>query len=331
MSAGSGRGADSSWQPTATRERLVLRAGLLARARAFFAARGVLEVETPALVHCAVTDVHLSAAEVRLSGFESAPLYLHTSPEYAMKRLLAAGSGDIFQVCHVFRGGERGPLHNPEFTMIEWYRLGFGLEAMMRETAELVTTLLGRTLETERLSYAQAFRRECGPACDPLTAPIERLRAETLASGLAERSAHDCSREELLEFLVSARVGPALGRGRLTLLHRYPAAQAALARLDPEDERVALRFEIYHEGVELANGFEELASSAEQRARFLADLDERARRGLPRPRIDERLLAALESGLPPCSGVALGFDRVAMLAASCAHIDEVLSFPIESA
>jgi elongation factor P--(R)-beta-lysine ligase len=328
------RGPGEDWRPTASAEALVRRAALLARARAFFASRNVLEVDTPALVNAAVTDVHIHSARVELE--QHAPAYfLHTSPEYAMKRLLAARVGDIYQICHVVRAGERSRLHNPEFTLLEWYRVGFSLESLMSEVEALVRELLGTAVGAragERLSYRDAFRRAL--QLDPLTASLADLARLTRTLGYRPQgcaSASAADRDEQLELAMGALVGPKLGRGTLTFVHRYPASQAALAQLDPEDSRVALRFELYCEGVELANGFQELASAAEQRARFQHDLAERSRRGLPRIELDERLLAALEAGLPACAGVALGFDRLLMLALGARHIDEVLTFPTSRA
>ena len=319
------------WRPNASREALRERAASLARARAFFAARGVLEVDTPLLVNSPVSDVHLASARVELAAEGAAAaqgpsLYLHTSPEYAMKRLLAAGLPDIYQICHVVRGNERGRLHNPEFTLIEWYRLGFTLPALMDEVDALVRELLGSAAAQRaraRLTYQEAFTRALG--LDPFSATDAQLREAARHLGLAAGAAI-AGRDELLEFLVAVGVGPRLGRGALTFIHGYPASQAALARLDPRDERSALRFELYCEGVELANGFEELQSASEQRARFERDNAERRRRGLPASPPDERLLAALAAGLPGCAGVALGFDRTLMLALGAQHIEEVLSF-----
>jgi lysyl-tRNA synthetase class 2 len=246
-----------------------------------------------------------------------------------MKRLLAAGSGDIYFLGHVFRGAERGRLHNPEFTLIEWYRRGFTLAQLMQEVAQLIERLCRRRFEAEHITYRAAFEREVG--FDPLAAPDEVLRDAAARLGLPEAALATCTRDELLDLIMGAAVGPRLGRGRLTFVQGYPASQAALARLDPRDARVALRFELYSEGMELANGFDELADAAEQRARFEADQRERQRRGLPIGPLDERLLAALAAGLPPCAGVAVGFDRVLMLAEGAEHIDAVLPFTLECA
>jgi lysyl-tRNA synthetase class 2 len=324
----------TNWRPTAAREMLELRAALLARTRSFFAARRVLEVDTPIVVNAPVTDVHIHSARVL---FEAAgpgqatprPYYLHTSPEYAMKRLLAAGAGDIYQICHVVRALERGRLHNAEFTLIEWYRSGASLDALMSEVEALVRELLGRAraaLVTERVSYREAFLHAL--ALDPFTAPLAQLAQHARRAGFAGAAT---DRDELLELLMGSVVGPRLGQGGLTFVHAYPASQAALARLDPQDPRAALRFELYCDGIELANGFHELASAREQRDRFERDVTARRRLGLSATALDERLLAALEAGLPDCCGVALGFDRTLMLAAGAERIDAVLPFPIERA
>lgn len=318
-----------NWRPTATLSALRLRAQALAMAREFFAERQVLEVDTPALVRHAVTDVNIHSAQVMLPGHPR-PLYLHTSPEYAMKRLLAAGSGDIYQISHVFRGDETSPLHNAEFTLIEWYRCGWGMQQLMHEVAALVARLLECPQgPATALSYLQAFQQFAG--CDPLTASDAELRAVAIEHSLDAALAEGCQRDELLDWLMATAVGPRLGAAGLCFIHRYPVSQAALARIDPDDPRVALRFELYFHGTELANGFEELADSSEQQARFEADRQERLRRGLPRPEIDQALLDALASGLPPVSGVALGFDRVLMQRAGVSAISHVLPFPLERA
>jgi lysyl-tRNA synthetase class 2 len=319
-----------NWRPSAALATLQLRAQLLAAARGFFAQRRVLEVDTPALVRHAVTDQHIHSAQVQLPGHR-APLYLHTSPEYAMKRLLAAGSGDIYQIAHVFRGDERGRQHNAEFTLIEWYRCGHSMHQLMQEVAQLAALLLGLPADApfEAQSYQQAFQLQLD--CDPLTASDAALRTLAIEAQLARRLAEDCSRDELLDWLMGSVVGPRQGADRLCFVHSYPASQAALACLDADDARVARRFELYYHGLELANGFEELADAVEQRARFEADRELRRRRGLPVPDIDLALLAALAAGLPPVSGVALGFDRLLMLRSGASDISEVLAFALERA
>jgi lysyl-tRNA synthetase class 2 len=318
----------ASWRPSATLAALRRRATALSDTREFFRARNVLEVETPAMVNAPVSDVNLGSVQALVPG-RATPLFLHTSPEYAMKRLLAAGIGDSYQICRVFRGNERGRQHNPEFTMIEWYRLGFSLEDLMREVADLVLQLMGAVLPVEFVSYREAVQTHAG--LDPLDADDAELRRAAQALGLDAAHADRAGRDELLDLIVGARVGPALGAQALTFVHRYPATQAALARLDPADARLALRFELYHRGVELANGYHELVDGAEQQARFAADQKNRAARGLPTFTLDANLLAALAAGLPDCAGVALGFDRVLMLALDATSIDQVLAFPVERA
>ena len=317
------------WRPSASLASLRRRAQALATTREFFRARNVLEVETPAMINSPVSDVNIGSVRAEVPGREAAPLFLHTSPEYAMKRLLAAGSGDIYQICRVYRGAERGRQHNPEFTMVEWYRLGFSLEDLMHEVAGLVHALLGRDLPVERLSYREAVRRHAG--FDPLDADAATLQRTAQALGLDATRARAAGRDELLDLIVGAQVGPALGASTLAFVHRYPASQAALARLDAQDPRLALRFELYHRGMELANGYHELANAAEQRMRFNTDQQARHSRGLPIHSLDQNLLAAMDSGLPDCAGVALGFDRVLMIAMDAASIDEVLAFPVERA
>jgi len=307
---------------------LELRGALLAHARNFFADRGVLEVDTPIVVNAPVTDVHIHSARVQFAD-NPRPFFLHTSPEYAMKRLLAAGSGDIYQICHVVRGLERGRQHNAEFTLIEWYRLGYSLERLMDEVETLVRHLLGDVafdLAGEHVSYRDAFLQDL--RLDPFDASLEELTAAAKRIGFVQEGA---GRDELLELMMGIHVGPRLGQQGFTFVHNYPASQAALARINPDNPQTALRFELYCRGMELANGFEELASPEEQRARFEHDNQERQRLGMPAYPIDEHLLSALQSGLPRCAGVALGFDRTLMLAAGVRNIDEVLPFPTERA
>ena len=252
--------------------------------------------------------------------------YLQTSPEYAMKRLLAAGSGAIYQICKVFRDGERGRRHNPEFTMLEWYRPGFDHHRLMDEVDALLQAVLGAAA-AERISYADAFRRHAG--IDPHAASDGELRSRVAALGVSGIAELD--RDDLLNLLLTHTVEQRLGVSRPTFLFDYPASQAALARIRPGDPPVAERFEVFIDGVELANGFHELADPDEQRRRFAADLEERRRRGLPEVAVDERLLAALAAGLPDCAGVALGVDRLVMLKAGTRNIADVIAFPIDRA
>jgi elongation factor P--(R)-beta-lysine ligase len=316
----------SDWKPTASIATLEVRASMLRSAREYFAATRALEVETPNLAAAAVTDVHLASVEARVNGSRR---FLQTSPEYAMKRLLAAGCGDIWQICKVYRDGESGRWHNPEFTLIEWYRVGIDHHALMSDVERLVGAMLppARHFErAERLTYREAVQLHAG--VDALRDPPAVLVARLHSSGVEVPGDLRGDRDACLDLIMGALVGPQLGHDRLTFIYDYPAAQAALAQVRGE---VASRFEAYLDGIELANGFHELADAAEQRARFERDLAERSRRAAPAVPIDARFLAALEHGLPECSGVALGFDRLVMCAIGARHIDEVIPFPHDRA
>ena len=328
--------ASSTWRPSADWAALRLRAELLARSRAFFAARGVLEVETPMLSAAAVTEPNLASFSTVYAGpglRYGQTLYLHTSPEFPMKRLLAAGSGCIYQIARVFRDGEAGRRHNPEFTLLEWYRVGFDHHRLMDEVAELVTQLVGSRValaEPERLSYQELFQRHLD--LNPHQARVADLAACAEARGVPippGMPADDA--DPWLDLLLTHCIEPGLGQGRLTFVYDYPASQAALARLRPGDPPVGERFELYLNGIELANGFHELGDAGEQRRRFEAENAARRALGLPVMPMDENLLAALAAGLPDCAGVALGFDRLAMLAAGKTALAEVWAFPFDRA
>jgi len=319
----------NDWRPTASMETLRLRAEVLAQIRAFFSGREVLEVETPLLAAAPVTDLHLHALSCRYRGPGAdggRELFLQTSPEFAMKRLLAAGSGPIFQICKAMRDGEAGRRHNPEFTILEWYRPGWDHHRLMDEIDELLGEILG-TRPGERLSYAEAFERYA--SIDPHSATHEALRLRVEALGMD--STDGLRRDDYLDLILTHVIEPKLGHCQPTLIHDFPASQAALARIRPGDPPLAERFEVFAEGLELANGYHELTDLEEQRRRFEADLEARRQAGLPEVPIDERLLAALEHGLPPCAGVALGIDRLLMLKAGTRDIADVLTFSIERA
>lgn len=314
------------WQPTASIATLEVRARMLRAAREYFTATRALEVETPTLSVAAVTDVHLASIESTASHQRR---FLQTSPEYAMKRLLAAGCGDIWQICRVYRDAESGRWHNPEFTLVEWYRVGIDHHALMADVERLVATLLPPSRHfdrAERLSYRDAVQLHAG--VDALDDPTAVLIARLQSAGVDVPAALQADRDGCLDLIMSTLVGPRLGHDRLTFIYDYPASQAALAQIRG---RVASRFEAYLDGIELANGFHELANVAEQRRRFEQDLVERDRRGLPAVPIDKAFLAALDAGIPDCSGVALGFDRLVMCAIQAQHIDEVLAFPFDRA
>lgn len=332
MSGEEPRGDDESpleWRPTATQEALRHRALLLARVRAFFADRHVLEVETPILSSAGVSDPQIEPLATQIRGMRGR-FFLSTSPEFPMKRLLAAGSGDIYQLCKVFRDAERGRWHNPEFTMLEWYRVGFDDATLMSEVETLIADLLApdRTLEpAERLTYADAMRRHA--AVDPHTGSDGELEDAAASHGIVCDAKLD--RDAKLDLLMGLVVGPKLGHDRPAFICDYPASQASLARLKPGLPAVAARFELYLDGIELANGFHELSHAQEQRDRFDRDLATRRDRGLIEPPMDERLLAALAAGMPDCAGVALGFDRLVALTLGTTRLSQAMAFSIDNA
>ncbi|MCK5379430.1 MAG: elongation factor P--(R)-beta-lysine ligase [Acidobacteria bacterium] len=321
--------AFEDWRPAASLERIKIRAKVLAQVRGFFAERGVLEVETPLLSGATVTDLHLHtlATEAEIPGLGGPTrLHLQTSPEFAMKRLLAAGSGPIYQLCKAFRDQEAGRLHNPEFTILEWYRPGWDHHRLMDEIENLLTVILGAA-PARRRSYGELFSTELG--VDPHRDSAETLRRRALKQGLEDVAGLD--REGWLSLMMTHHLEPTLGRDAPTFLFDYPADQAALARIRHDDPPVAERFEVYVNGIELANGYHELTDAGEQRRRFEQDLEIRRSRGLPEAPIDHRLIDALDHGMPACAGVALGVDRLVMLAAGASDLKEVIAFPIERA
>ncbi|MFU2314921.1 elongation factor P--(R)-beta-lysine ligase [Rahnella sp. PCH160] len=321
----------ASWQPSAPVANLLKRAAILAEIRRFFADRGVLEVETPAMSQATVTDIHLVPFETRFVGPGAADgmtLYLMTSPEYHMKRLLAAGSGPIYQMGRSFRNEEAGIHHNPEFTMLEWYRPRYDMYRLMNEVDDLLQQVLDcDTAET--LSYQQAFTRHLG--VDPLSADKTELREVAAKLDLSNIADTEEDRDTLLQLLFTMGVEPHIGRDKPTFVYHFPATQASLAEISTEDHRVAERFEVYYKGIELANGFRELTDGREQRQRFEQDNRKRAARGLTQHPIDNNLLDALEHGMPECSGVALGVDRLIMIALRATSLSQVLAFPVTRA
>ena len=320
------------WWPTATLDNLRLRAAVLRRIRHFFHERGVLEVDTPLLSRHASTEPHLSSLSTRYTGPGHArglELYLQTSPELAMKRLLAAGSGPIFQIGKAFRDGEAGGRHNPEFTLLEWYRPGCDHHALMNEVAVLVATLLPSQSACRRMTYAEVFRVHA--ACDPHEASLAELRHSLRENSTGGHQYADTDdRDMLLDLIMTHVIEPRLGPGPV-FIYDYPPSQAALARVRAGDPPLAERFELYIGGFEVANGYHEVTDPGEQAACFRRDREKRRQLQLPDVLPDERLLAAMEEGLPPCAGVALGIDRLLMVMAGADHIDEVLAFPVEIA
>lgn len=315
----------ADWRPAAAPELLKLRADALAGIRRFFAARDILEVETPLLAPATVTDLHIDSipARVQLRG-NTQTFHLQTSPEYAMKRLLAAGGGACYQICKSFRQGDTGARHNPEFTMLEWYRPGFSLEQLMDEVEQLLREFLPLA-PMPRLSYRELFQRHLD--IDPhriKRKALRQLTLETLPVDAAALDATDC-----LQLLLAQAIEPELPE--YCFVYDYPAAQAALARIeeDSDGEPVARRFELFCRGMELANGYDEETDAGELRGRFERDRQSRSSLGRPIPEIDEKLLAALEHGISPCSGVAFGIDRLLMILSGTDSISEVLAFPID--
>lgn len=311
-----------NWQPVASHEILRARAALLASIRNFFASRNILEVETPLLCSRGVTDPALEPLIVPVGDALADPRYLQTSPEYAMKRLLAADSGPIYQICKAFRDGEVGGRHNPEFSMLEWYQPGFDHHRLMAEVADLVCHCLGPQ-SVQYLSYRALFEKYLN--IDPLTASVSEL--ESLARGEIEVSFSSCDRDVWLDLMMSHLLEPRLAECDLCFVYDYPASQAALSRIVLQDGvEVGQRFELYVRGFELANGYCELTDQEEQRQRFVADNLRRKTLGQAQRALDENLLAALEHGLGACSGVALGVDRLLMLACEKSDIRDVLAF-----
>ncbi|MBP0466705.1 EF-P lysine aminoacylase GenX [Roseomonas sp. PWR1] len=334
------------WHPERLAARLPFldaRARLAAATRAFFVARGYREVETPSLVPAPGAEVHIRAFATRfephLGAGSGRALWLRTSPEIAIKKLLAGGCGPVFELARVWRNGEVSARHAPEFTMLEWYRPGLGFEGLMEETEAFVRAVCPPVVEHqgvacdlslpfERLTMAEAFERHC-EGLDILATEGDagRLRDAAAARGFAPREGEGW--EDLFFRLLLERVEPAIGRGRATFLTHWPAPQAALARRDPADPRAALRFELFVAGIELANAFDELTDAAEQRARFEeANAERRRLTGEHGWEVDEDFISALEAGMPATAGIALGFDRLAMLAAGARTIEDVLWLPV---
>lgn len=311
---------------------LRLRARLNARIRAFFDDRGVLEVETPVMSRAGNTDPNIASFQVEFSGrTDGGPRtrWLRTSAEFPMKRLLAAGIGDCYELGRVFRDGEAGGRHNPEFTMLEWYRVGMPLEVLVDETMALVRealALVGRDARPVRASYRELFLDRLG--LDPMTAPTPHLQAAF--TGTIDPDG--LGRDDWLDLLMTHRIQPGLPSDQLLAVYDYPASQCALAKVARRDEiEVAERFELYLGPLELANGYHELLDATEQRARFERDHAVRRERGDVLPPLDEALLAALESGMPACSGVAVGIDRLLMAMLGTGRIADVLAFDFDHA
>lgn len=316
------------WQPSASIATLKNRAKIIAKIREFFSQRQVMEVETPTLSQATVTDVHLHTFDTTFVGPGFAggkQLYMQTSPEFHMKRLLCAGSGAIYQMSKAFRNEESGRHHNPEFTMLEWYQPDYDHMTLINEVDELLQIVLS-TQSCDIITYQQLFIKYL--RLDPLSADIEAIRAVALPYDFGDFVVTESNKDTLLQCLFCFVIEPQIGLDKPIAVYNFPASQAALAQLDATDERVARRFEFYYRGIELANGFHELQDATEQLDRFKQDNKERQREGLTEQPIDYRLIDALAHGLPNCSGVALGIDRLIMLALQQEHIRDVISFDV---
>lgn len=304
---------DDDWRPLATIEALRMRAALLARIRAFMDERDVLEVSTPLITAAGITDLHIESLALADGRF------LRTSPEYQHKRLLAAGFPDLYELGPVFRAEEHGRYHRTEFTLLEWYRIGWGWRELAAEVAELIQLCMpGPVLKTRFLSWSSAFSILDG--LNPLNC------SDTQLQKLTATLPADCDHDMRLDYLLASEIQPGFPANTITILHDYPASQAALAKLNPDDQRVAERFEVFLGPVELANGYGELTRADEQRQRLERDNAARLKLGRRTMPIDPRFLAALAHGLPECSGVALGVDRLLMVAMGCDDIADTIAF-----
>lgn len=317
---------ETNWLPTASFKNLRLRAATIKTIRDFFSERGLLEVETPLLCHTSVTDPFIESiiTSQSLGTNKEKQFYLQTSPEYAMKRLLAAGSGSIFQICKAFRQGDVGRLHNPEFTILEWYRIGYDHHQLMDEMDDLLQLIL-QTPKADRKTYKELFQSFFD--IDPHNTSLAELKACAVAHNINVIS-DNVDRDTWLDLLRTHVIEPQLGSHQPCFIFDFPASQAALARVQTTNPPVASRFEVYFRGIELANGFHELQDASEQRKRFEKNLVERRKLQLSELPIDEFFLAALAHGLPDCSGVALGVDRLVMLANNKNKLADILSFDI---
>ena len=312
-----------NWQPTAAIDALTARAQLLGNIRQFFTERNVLEVETPLMSSAGNTDPEIESIRTDQGH------YLRTSPEFALKRLLAAGSGDIYELGRVFRAGEAGRHHNPEFTMLEWYRVGFSYHQLMDEVADLVRQCGAGRFDHwpyEKLSYKQLFQHHLG--IDPFNTNTDELVAVAKKHHIDDIN---LDQKQWLDLLISVVVQPALPEECLTFIYDFPTDQAALANIRPGTPAMAERFELYLGQTELANGYQELTNAKEQKSRFEAENAKRQARGEPTYDMDHHLIAALEHGLPQCAGVALGVDRLLMNICHAEKLEDVLAFPFSNA
>ncbi len=311
------------WRPSASFDLIQARAGLLKTIRAFMDERDILEVETPSLSHFSISDPYIDSLATSVSLPDRAhreTLYLHTSPEYCMKRLLAAGSGPIYQICKVFRDDEYGRLHQPEFSLLEWYRPGFNHYDLIEECMELLKVLGKGTCQ--KASYQELFHKQTG--LDPHTATLDDLRHSAMELGYDDTQS---GRHELLDFIFNRSVVANMNN-EAVFVYDYPECMSALAKIRRNKINVVERFELFIAGMEIANGFHELCDADEQKQRFIQEQEIRDKKGKPVCSLDERFLAALEQGLPDCAGVAVGLDRLLMVLVNSQNIEDVLTFPL---
>ncbi|UDG79093.1 Elongation factor P--(R)-beta-lysine ligase [Candidatus Ecksteinia adelgidicola] len=319
------------WKPNASITNLLKRAKILTKIRKFFKDRNILEVETPMMSHRTVTDVYLSSFKtyfVKPNSNKKILLYMITSPEFHMKRLLAAGSGAIYQLGRSFRNQELGPYHNPEFTILEWYRPYYSMYKIMNEVNELLKKVLNCN-NADMLSYQEIFFKYFN--IDPILLKKNQLLQLITKLSLSNVPNYQEDKNTLLQLLFTIGIEPHLGKKKPIFIYHFPADQAVSATIHPNDHKIAERFEVYFKGIELANGFHELIDYQEQYQRFKKDNQQRALRGFSKQLIDNNLLTALQHGIPDCSGVAIGVDRLVMLAIGAKNLNETLSFSIDRA
>jgi len=319
------------WQTTLSWQDAQVRSKILQKIRMFFSDRDVIEVETPLLSRGTITDVHLEAftSSYHFLNDEHIKLYLQTSPEFSMKRLLACGYQSIFQICKAFRHEEFGRYHNPEFTMLEWYRIDFDHMALIKEVADLLQSVLNCDKPTQ-ITYQEVFLQVT--SIDPLnTTKAELLLFIENSNKMSDWLILENDIDILLQFIFTEIIEPTIGLDVPCFVYNFPSSQASLAKICPDDPKVAQRFECYFKGIELVNGFNELTDAKQQLLRFEEDNKKRLQDGKVEMPIDYRFIAALEDGIPDCAGVALGIDRLVMLAINANEINQVITFPIENA
>ncbi|CAL4326632.1 elongation factor P--(R)-beta-lysine ligase [Buchnera aphidicola] len=317
------------WKPSASIKNLIKRSKIISNIRLFFLERNILEVETPVLSRSTVTDVNLVPFKTdyfSLNHVDKLTLWLMTSPEYHMKRLLAAESGPIYQICHSFRNEELGKYHNPEFTILEWYQPFYSITKLMREINDLLQKVL-KYPKSDKISYQNVFIKFF--KIDPLDTSLIELKKLSKKLKLDHLTHLEQDLNKLIQLLFTLHIEPNLGKKKPLFVYHFPAEQASLAAINVKDSRISERFELFFKGIELGNGFYELTDVNEQKNRFLKDNKNRIAMNLPVRKIDDYFLKALSYGLPPCSGVAIGLDRLIMLALDQNNINEVISFPLD--